>query len=359
MKILYISEDLSIPSGGTVGNKRNQTMLINYFGKKNVILRYFKAESIFPVRKVWNEIRYRNFYGINKREIKSILNDIETQKIELIWLDNSNLGYLAKIIKTQFKNIKVITFFHNVEYYFMKDQWRITHKPKFIYRQYISKINEQDSCIYSDKIVCYNNRDANIIQSLYGRIVDFLIPISLANDNEPTPRSTTNNEIKALFLGSNFPPNIEGICLFIEHVLPYTDINLIVAGSGMECLKKLYPNTKRLHIMGFVENLQELYSSINFMVMPIFSGSGMKIKTAEALKYGKYIFASPEAVEGYNTTINEVCICDNLNAFIQNINDKGKLVNAYNESSRDLFLKYYCHKASSESFSNLFLSMGL
>jgi hypothetical protein len=33
------------------------------------------------------------------------------------------------------------------------------------------------------------------------------------------------------------------------------------------------------------------------VVCPIYAGSGMKTKTVEALKYGKYIFATPEAFE--------------------------------------------------------------
>lgn len=35
------------------------------------------------------------------------------------------------------------------------------------------------------------------------------------------------------------------------------------------------------------------------MVMPIFSGSGMKVKTAEALMYGKFLIGTKEAFEGY------------------------------------------------------------
>ena len=61
----------------------------------------------------------------------------------------------------------------------------------------------------------------------------------------------------------------------------------------MEFLRDEFCGIDRLQVLGYVEDLNKLYASVRFMVMPILSGSGMKVKTAEALKYGKFIFASP------------------------------------------------------------------
>ncbi len=358
MKVLYIAEQLSIASGGSVGNRRDRAVLKDYFGESNIVFFYVKAPQVFPLKKVWLELLYKNIFGINSSKSHEILDIIRKQNIKLIWLDSSNLGCIAKIIKEHFPQIKIITFFQNVEYNFMKDQWHLTHNPKFTYRIYLAKINEQYSCRFSDRIISLNTRDAQAIEHLYGRIPDIQIPVSLKDDVEPEQPIFSGN-IKALFLGSNFPPNIEGIKLFIDHILPKISIDLVVAGSGMEVLKPQYPNTERLQIMGFVENLQKLYASVNFMVMPIFSGSGMKVKTAEALKYGKFIFASPEAIEGYKVTPKEVCVCRNIGEFIQQINDKANHIEPYNPSSRLLFKKYYSLDATKKIFETLFLSLGL
>ena len=43
MKVLYISENLTSPSGGAVGNKRNQKVLKEYFGQKSVFYKFLKV----------------------------------------------------------------------------------------------------------------------------------------------------------------------------------------------------------------------------------------------------------------------------------------------------------------------------
>ena len=57
-----------------------------------------------------------------------------------------------------------------------------------------------------------------------------------------------------------------------------------------------------------------LYTSV---IMPIFMGGGMKVKTAEALMNGKTIFGSKEAFEGYDLEdISGLYLCEDKDAFI-------------------------------------------
>ena len=54
-----------------------------------------------------------NIDGINNLEIKKINSCIEENKINYVFIDGSNLGKIANKIKS--KNLKIITFCHNVE----------------------------------------------------------------------------------------------------------------------------------------------------------------------------------------------------------------------------------------------------
>ena len=55
------------------------------------------------------------------------------------------------------------------------------------------------------------------------------IPISLKDDDISSDIKLPSSNCTALFLGSNFPPNIEGIRWFVKNVLPFTKINLVIS----------------------------------------------------------------------------------------------------------------------------------
>ena len=359
MKVLYIAEKIAVESGGSMGNRRNYTVLQEYFGTANLISYGVTPQKYTALRKVYSELKYKNIFNIENSQKANIIELITLTKVDIVWLDSSNLGFLAKLIRDFNKKIKILTFFHNVEFKFMLDQLKLTQNPKFLYRIFLAYYNEKIACKYSDKILCYNKRDAKKILQKYGRYPDVLIPISLKDDFASNIVYKQSADMTALFLGSNFPPNIAGIKWFVKNVLPCTSLKLIIAGSGMEVLKQDFQNIDKVKVIGFVENLQELYASVSFLVMPIFSGSGMKVKTAEALKYGKFIFASSEAIEGYEVTQNEVCICDDAKSYIDNIELKGPLIDSFNLSSRKLFLTHYSYNVTKKLFADLFSSIGL
>lgn len=77
--------------------------------------------------------------------------------------------------------------------------------------------------------------------------------------------------------------------------------------------------------------------------MPIFYGDGMKIKTAEAMMYGKTILASDEALEGYEVKdIQGIYRCNTREEYLETIHMIERNENYYNKSVRNLFLSKYC-----------------
>lgn len=55
----------------------------------------------------------------------------------------------------------------------------------------------------------------------------------------------------------------------------------------------------KVHAIGTVDSLKEWYVDADLVVAPIFEGGGMKVKTAEALSYGKHFIGCTESLEGY------------------------------------------------------------
>jgi glycosyltransferase involved in cell wall biosynthesis len=126
----------------------------------------------------------------------------------------------------------------------------------------------------------------------------------------------SDNTFKLLFIGSQYDPNVHGLKVFCDRVVPLlnSQIELIVVG-GVSLVSGLtaHPQVK---LLGFVEDVSYLYLSVDAVVLPLFYGSGVSIKAVEALSYGKPIIATPKGVRGLSVRHqHEVLIAENLEEF--------------------------------------------
>ena len=55
-------------------------------------------------------------------------------------------------------------------------------------------------------------------------------------------------------------------------------------------------------IIGHVEDLDDFYRQIDIAINPMVGGTGLKIKSLEALSYGKALLATKDAMVGISTT---------------------------------------------------------
>lgn len=344
--LLIMPSDINekIYYGGQLINKRNLKILDSCCDKIDILLlekmpRKFKA--------LYDIVMYKNFYGITNDKKKDIFDKIKKNHYDFCFISSSLGGSLAYEIKKVFPEEKIIVFFHNVEYKFYLQLAAQTGLYKKILA-FNAKKNEKMAIKYADKIISLNKRDAIEIKRLYNRNVDFILPTTFDDKykNIISLNCDKRNDTKKilLFVGSNFYANFHGIKWFIENVLEKLDnVILYIVGKGTEAWREKFKNVNKLNILGSVDDLGKYYTLSDAVILPIFLGSGMKTKTAEALMYGKYIFGTKEAFEGYNIDFSKIGgLCQNEEDFIEKINNHFKIVNnSYNEYSREIFLEKY------------------
>lgn len=100
------------------------------------------------------------------------------------------------------------------------------------------------------------------------------------------------------FIGANNEVNFQAIAWFIENVWclqtnPHATLHIF----GNIC-QRLTTCPANVSLHGMMENKEEIYACCDIMVNPIVYGGGLKIKSMEALSFGKALLASPEAVRG-------------------------------------------------------------
>lgn len=307
---------------------------------KNV--RYFKTHRN-RVEQMFNACTFRN--GYNKTVEKQIVEYVREIKPDIVYFDHSFQGFLLKSLKKVLsKEVKIITFMHNIE----KDHvWdKVVHENVLYFIPYLSYYyNEKYLVKNADAIINLTERDANRLFELYERKSDFIFPITYDDKfDENKILNPTDEELSMLFVGTLFGPNVHGLKWFISEVMPkLTGVKLNVVGFKLETIREQLQQ-ENTNVIGTVEDISEEYYKADIVVLPIFYGNGMKTKTAEAMMYGKMILATDEALEGYEISFTtDIIRCNDADSFIKNINrlKDYKIRKKYCSSVRDIFVKNY------------------
>ena len=110
----------------------------------------------------------------------------------------------------------------------------------------------------------------------------------------------------ALFLG-NFTnvPNVDGLLWFARKVWPQVrrhlgDARLVVAGSAAPPEVREFDGRDGIEVVGFVDDLEDLFARTRVFVLPMRMGGGQKIKLVDAMGSGLPVVTTPRGCEGMN-----------------------------------------------------------
>lgn len=352
-KILYIGPRVDRPqNGGDIINLRNIKALSEVYrtGFYHYELKY-RSRLLTLVNLLNN-----NVGGISKNDYKDIIDFIEFNSIEKIFLYSSKLGNLAKFIRDKYPKMTIVVFFHNVEQHYYKEELKIkaSWKNKLIAK--VVELNEKLSVDYADILITLNARDSNMLYDIYGRMATFELPTSFEDKyNVEKARQyifKKNGKLQLLFVGYNFFANTQGIGWFIDNVLSeLPDVHLTIVGKDMD---RAFRNSKQVSVFGYVDDLSLFYYQSDVVILPIFYGGGMKTKTAEAMMYGCPIVGTSEAFVGYDLNYDKIgSLCkDNREDFIKILTDMSKseaFLRECRHYSRMLFVNRYNFSVSVET----------
>lgn len=349
-EIIYENND-----GGKKCSLRNYELFKEVFGEKNVflcmvtnkyknseeqIIRFPSHSSVFW--KIGNVLKGNCFTSQGVEN--NIIDFINNHDINIVLFERSMYGKMIKRIKQRKIRSQIWIFVHNIEknYFWNK---MIHQSFLFILPYYVIKHSEKMTFQYADYILTLTERDSRIIFDCYGKRSDIILPMSFRDNYQKEKKLKVQNAKRLLFIGSMFPPNYEGIKWFVENVMSeIEDYSLQIVGKNFEKRREELERSN-VEVIGTVDDLEQFYYSDNIMIMPVFYGDGIKIKTAEAMMYGKIILATNEALEGYDVDQTRgIFRCNTKKEFIECIykiqNDMDK--NEMELSTRKLFLEKYC-----------------
>ena len=358
MKLLFISpSDVKLTtSGGSQVTNRNYLSFSKLIGSENVevVNTYASLKRSLPHR----IIKWLNYLralpeGLSPEMLRRIVK--LSSKSDYVFIDNSGFGILSYYLKKSGYKGQIICNFHNVEYNMINE--RLKTNPFVFWRFLITAYNEKKAVRYSDKIISITKRDYNELIRIYKKFdvnKIHIIPVSLLDKCARQVQTFTTVPPTFLFIGYYWYANIHGIKWFVDNVLDCVNIKLQIVGKGMDILKNEFTHP-RIEFLGYVPDLSVVIENADYMVSPIFKGGGMKVKTCEALMYGKNIFGTSEAFIGYEIDYDKVgALCNTKEEFIDIINNYCSTKREkFNEYSRKCFLENYSFDATLEKFEKL------
>jgi glycosyltransferase involved in cell wall biosynthesis len=190
-----------------------------------------------------------------------------------------------------------------------------------IKRMEASFINEYDC------LVPITQRDKTMFQFLGNSKPSIVIPTGIDPERITSDYGDPQRMGERLFHigGLDWPPNQQGLVWFIKKVWPKIknknpEASFNIAGrNAPDWLIELFRKYD-VQFFGEVESAFDFMQENDIMVVPLFSGSGMRIKIIEGLANGKAIISTSIGAEGIEYTKNKnLVIADTSKEFIENI----------------------------------------
>ena len=224
---------------------------------------------------------------------------------------------LIRLKKFYLGMVRIAYRAHNVE----SELWRqvILQKRLFFIRRFLKSQYknierfEKSLVELADLTFPVSEEDSKIFQTLYPKSdfqtleigVDFAPP--QVNENLTLCRGP----LEILFLGRlDWLPNRQGLEWFLNCVWPLliqqrNDLRLNIVGSGSSQWLKPFLKLSQIHFFGRVDHLEDQYRRCALSIVPIFMGSGTRVKVIEASQHHRAVLSTRLGVQGLGLNAGE------------------------------------------------------
>jgi len=331
-KALYISSNLfPVNSGAAIYSYGNIMRFSNYFDID--LLSFVQSDNVVE-EQYYNQLKDKlhYFYGIRFNSgyfelIRYFLNHkvlfqkysielvskvkklIKENDYQYIFLDGFLVFYLIREIQKIQYNGQIVLIAQNIEYvnFYEQIQFSKTNFQKF--KNYlvsfgVKRFELRTLCLADFVLYISENDRLQITKELGRNLKSEILPPYFPFTRIKELRDLEFNSHKLLILGSMWwYPNIQGTQWFIEQVyfsLKNQDPRYMLYVVGKDPAREILKYASDDII--FAANVQcvdEYIRLCDFLVVPNFSGGGVKIKIYEGIMKGIPVLARPESLTGY------------------------------------------------------------
>ena len=293
---------------------------------------------------------------------------LKNNSFDIIQLETLYLAPYVDIIR-EHSDALITMRAHNVEHEIweriksntklLPKKWYISLLTKRLKRFEIEKLNDYDY------LVAVTDKDLKKFKKLGYKNGAIASPIGI-DISEYNSKKLDQSELSLCFIGSlDWMPNLEGLSWFLENVWKksnalFPNLNLHVAGRNTpKSIEEL--QDKNLKIHGEIPSAIDFINNHPIMIVPLFSGSGMRVKILEGLALGRVVITTSLGLEGIDAKhMKEVMIADTPQEFIQCLefchNYPNKL-NEISERAKSFVKRHYNNHTNAHDLKSLYSNL--
>lgn len=272
--------------------------------------------------KPYNAVRF-----ISDDFSNALKNILQEQQFDIIQLEGLYVCPYIPVIR-QYSKAKIVYRAHNIEH----EIWaRNAVMAKGLKRRYLriltSRIRKFETGFLNDYdlLVPITERDRKMLDKL-GNTKPAHVSQTGIDSSMLVPNAKNLVHPTLFHIGSlEWAPNQEGLLWFFENCWDeiqkkYPDLQFFIAGRNAPAWFQKRLNLKNVVFLGEIADAYEFINSKSIMVVPLHSGSGMRIKIIEGMALGKPIVTTAVGTEGISTTSGEnIVIAEDANGFVNSI----------------------------------------
>jgi glycosyltransferase involved in cell wall biosynthesis len=266
-------------------------------------------------------------YGSSKNFAKKLVEILKNGNFDIVQLEGLYLDPYLELIREN-SNSKVIMRAHNVEFEILERYAEFEKSPLRktwlkIQAQRLKKYELSRLKLY-DAIVPISNKDA---EKLSQSDVPLFVSDGVIDMSEQLVETSTVEFPSLFYIGAlDWFPNQQGLEWFFENVwneiiLKKPDLKFYLAGRNPDAWDFIKRRKlKNVITLGEIDDAYEFMKSKSIMIVPLFAGSGIRVKIIEAMALGKVVISTRIGAEGIDCIDGEnILIADTKEEFIEKI----------------------------------------
>ncbi|MDD9149639.1 glycosyltransferase family 4 protein [Sporolactobacillus sp. CQH2019] len=215
---------------------------------------------------------------------------------------------------------------------------------------------EKDMLRRADRIIALSEADKQAFTRMLGRDKKEIAVISIHIDEKMLQFSPPEqNKIRLLFMGTmSWYPNKNGMLWFLENCLPRLDpkkYHLYICGAHPPKELTAYQNKQNVTVTGYVKDMNDYIRKCDIGIVPLFIGSGQRVKIIESFAKGLPVISTAVGAEGLVTDEDNILIADSGEEFldaIKTLSERPDLREKIKMNARLTYENYYSNASLSE-----------
>lgn len=262
--------------------------------------------AINPIAAFFNLFSDKSYHVdrfINKAFNQALTQLLQEESFDLIQFESLYTSpYLATA--RRYSQAPCICRLHNIEHHIW--QHLAANEPNFVKRKYLQLLTQRLKNYELSVLTSFNlllpispEEEHYIQEAQLGTC--YYLPFGI--DIHETLATANPEPLSCYHIGSmDWAPNVEGIEWFLHDVWlksadEFPNATFYIAGKNMSPSLRKH-DSKRVKIIGEVDDFIQFSLEKNILVVPLRSGGGIRIKILEAMALGKTIIATSKGAEG-------------------------------------------------------------